>query len=109
MIQNLRKEGLEIIEHDTKADKVRIMMDAISNFKLDNRVIIPYNQECDYTMEWIEILKKEALGYSLGKKPTGKLVIGGKGVHDDMFSCLLFCLHYAQSEVDMTADAICID
>ena len=108
LIQNMRKNNVDPNEHNTDKDKVKIMLDSISDFKLDQKVIIPYNKECDYTMEWVEILKKQALSYGLSKKSNGNLIIGGRGAHDDLITAFLLAIHYTNDEEMDIPDAICI-
>lgn len=97
LIQSLRKEGVDPFEHNTNEDKVKIMMDAISEFKQKDRVVIPNNPECSFTQEWVPMLKKECLGYALSKKGE-KLIIEGRGINDDMVTCLLLGIHYSGDE-----------
>ena len=98
LIQSLRKEGVDPYEHETNSDKVKIMTDAISEFKRDNIIVIPHNPECSFTLEAVEELKRECLGYGLSQKKEGKLLIGGKGVNDDLCTAFLLGLHYSNEE-----------
>lgn len=108
LIQELRKRGIDPFEHNTKEDKVNIMLDSISELKGESKVIIPNSKTDSFTIEWIHILKKECLNYGL-REIRGKLSIEGRGGHDDLVFSFLLAIHYAKEETDTLAEAICID
>ncbi len=105
LIQELRKRGIDPFEHNTKDDKVKIMMDAISELKTEGKVIIPNNKQDSYTIEWVYILKQECLSYGL-REIRGKLTIEGRGGHDDLVTSFLLNIHYATEETDALATCV---
>ncbi len=108
LIQELRSRKIEPFEHNTKEDKVKIMMEAISELKNEGSVIIPFNQDDSFTIESVAELKKECIKYAL-RELRGKLTIEGRGSPDDLVTVFLLGVHYAKEETDTVAEAICTD
>lgn len=109
LIQSVRKEGLDPLEHNTKEEKVEIIMNVIAMFKQEGKLILPYNPECSYTQEWMNILKGECMNFGLSKDNRGKISAGATTGHDDMFISCMFALHYAYEDETQLATALCQD